>query len=216
MANVIKPKRTTVAGRVPTTANIAVGEIALNMADSILYFRDTSDNIKSVSSGLATVGTEGTYTKVTTDAFGRVTAGTTLSSSDLPTYTATITSSQVTTALGFTPYNSTNPSGYTTNTGTVTSVVGGSYLTGGTITTSGTLAVDATSANTASKVVARDSIGNFSAGTITASLSGNATTATTATTATKLATARTINGVSFDGTANITITASESTTITEW
>ena len=66
-------------------------------------------------------------------------------------------------------------------TGTVTSVTGGSYLTGGTITTTGTLAVDATSANTASKVVARDASGNFSAGTITASLSGNATTATTAT-----------------------------------
>lgn len=34
---------------------------------------------------------------------------------------------------------------------------------------------------------------------------GNATSATTATSATKLATARTINGVSFDGTANITV-----------
>ncbi len=37
-----------------------------------------------------------------------------------------------------------------------------------------TLAVDATSANTASKVVARDSSGNFIAGTITASLNGTA------------------------------------------
>jgi hypothetical protein len=62
--------------------------------------------------------------------------------------------------------------------GTVTSVAAGSYLTGGTITTSGTLAVDATSANTADKVVARDASGNFSAGTITAALSGNASTAT--------------------------------------
>lgn len=33
-----------------------------------------------------------------------------------------LTSSNVTTALGFTPYNSTNPDGYTSNTGTVTSV----------------------------------------------------------------------------------------------
>ena len=38
-----------------------------------------------------------------------------------------------------------------------------------------TAAVDATSANTASKVVARDASGNFSAGTITASLTGNVT-----------------------------------------
>jgi hypothetical protein len=51
--------------------------------------------------------------------------------------------------------------------GTVTSITGGTYLTGGTITTTGTLAVDATSANTGSKVVARDSSGNFSAGMIT-------------------------------------------------
>jgi hypothetical protein len=41
-------------------------------------------------------------------------------------------------------------------------------------------ATTATSANTASAIVARDASGNFSAGTITASLSGNATTATTA------------------------------------
>jgi hypothetical protein len=72
-------------------------------------------------------------------------------------------------------YAATNPSGFTSNTGTVTSISGGSYLTGGTITTSGTLAVDATTTNTASKVVARDASGNFSAGTITAALSGNVT-----------------------------------------
>lgn len=37
---------------------------------------------------LASVGTAGTYTKVTTDAKGRVTSGTTLSASDIPTLTA--------------------------------------------------------------------------------------------------------------------------------
>ena len=42
-------------------------------------------------------------------------------------------------------------------------------------------ATTATSSNTVSTIVLRDSSGNFSAGTITASLSGNATTATTAT-----------------------------------
>ena len=49
-----------------------------------------------------------------------------------------------------------------------------------------TFAVDATSTNTVSKVVARDGSGNFSAGTITATLSGNADTATTATNATNI------------------------------
>ena len=63
--------------------------------------------------------------------------------------------------------------------------------------------VDADTANTASKVVARDSSGNFAAGTISANLSGNATTATS------LQTARTINGVTFDGTGNITINATD-------
>ena len=38
------------------------------------------------------------------------------------TYAGTITSAQVTTGLGFTPYNSSNPTGYTTNVGTVTGV----------------------------------------------------------------------------------------------
>jgi len=80
--------------------------------------------------------------------------------------TGATTTANALTNLG--AYPASNPSGYTTNTGTVTSVTGGSYLTGGTITTSGTLAVDATSANTVSKVVARDASGNFAAGQITA------------------------------------------------
>ena len=46
-----------------------------------------------------------------------------------------------------------------------------------------TVASNATDANTASTIVARDASGNFSAGTITAALTGNADTATTATTA---------------------------------
>lgn len=56
----------------------------------------------------------------------------------------TITSSMVTTALGYTPYNSTNPNGYTTNTGTVTKVTAGTGLSigttsGGNFTTTGTI-----------------------------------------------------------------------------
>ena len=53
-------------------------------------------------------------------------------------------------------------------------------------------ATTATDANTASAIVARDGSGNFTAGTITAALSGNATTATSATTAT---TAGNVSGV---------------------
>jgi len=45
MATIIKPKRTTVGGNVPTTAEITTGEIAINLADKKLYVRDTSTNI---------------------------------------------------------------------------------------------------------------------------------------------------------------------------
>jgi hypothetical protein len=47
-------------------------------------------------------------------------------------YISGITSLMVTTALGFTPYNATNPAGYTSNTGTVTSVAALTLGTSGT------------------------------------------------------------------------------------
>lgn len=76
-------------------------------------------------------------------------------------------------------------------------VIGGKYFTD---------AINAaTNANTVSTLVKRDASGNFSAGTITASLTGNASTATT------LQTARSINGVSFNGSADITVTAAAGT-----
>ena len=98
----------------------------------------------------------------------------------------------------------------------------GSFLTMINTTTSGslslfdgnipaTISVDATSANTVSKVVARDASGNFAAGTITANLVGAVT--GNAATATQLQTARTINSVSFDGTQDITIVATDATKV---
>ena len=65
-----------------------------------------------------------------------------------------------------------------------------------------TVTSNATSANTASTVVARDASGNFSAGTITATLSGNATTATSATSATSATTATTATTANALNTAN--------------
>jgi len=73
--------------------------------------------------------------------------------------------------------------GYSTTVGDITAVTAGSGLTGGAtsgvatlsvgsgsyiVVAADTVSVDATSANTASKVVARDAAGNFSAGVITA------------------------------------------------
>ena len=113
----------------------------------------------------------------------------------------------------------------------------GTYITGSSFDGSleRTWTVDATSNNTIGKIVARDSQGNFSAGTITANLIGNVQgnvnveTGTSvfnvveaqqfiggflsgnASSATKLETARTINGVLFNGTANITVPAASET-----
>jgi hypothetical protein len=74
-----------------------------------------------------------------------------------------------------------------------------------TIATAGKVSNSATTAtnnNVNSAIVSRDGSGNFSAGTITAALTGNASTATTAAT---LTTARAIQGVNFDGSAAITV-----------
>ncbi len=62
-----------------------------------------------------------------------------------------------------------------------------------------TVSSNATSTNTVDTIVFRDSSGNFSAGSITASLNGNALTASA------LQTARNINGTSFSGGADITV-----------
>lgn len=103
---------------------------------------------------------------------------------------------------------------YTTDTGTVTNtMLAGSIADTklSTISTAGKVSNSATtaaSANTASAIVTRDASGNFIAGTITAALTGNASTATT------LATARAINGVSFDGSAAITVTATATNALT--
>ncbi len=62
-------------------------------------------------------------------------------------------------------------------------------------------------ANTASTVVNRDASGNFAAGTITAALTGNASTATTLQTARNIAVAGAVSGtVSFNGSADVSIT----------
>lgn len=40
MANIFKPKRSSVASSVPTVSNLADGEIAVNSADKIIYLRE--------------------------------------------------------------------------------------------------------------------------------------------------------------------------------
>jgi hypothetical protein len=93
--------------------------------------------------------------------------------------------------------NSSNYTSYVNN-GTLTMGVSGNGLTGSATFTANqvgassfTVSSNATSVNTASTIVFRDASGNFAAGTITATLNGNASTATFATSATTANTATT-------------------------
>lgn len=47
----IQLKRSAVTGKVPTTADLEDGELALNTADGILYYKNNQGNISSLSSG---------------------------------------------------------------------------------------------------------------------------------------------------------------------
>ena len=108
-------------------------------------------------------------------------------------------SGQVLTSNGAAAPSWTTPA--TVNNGTLTMNVSGTGLSGSQTFTANqssaatfTVTSNATSANTASTIVARDASGNFSAGTITATLSGNASTATSATSATTATTATNQSG----------------------
>jgi hypothetical protein len=175
------------------TFTVTSNATALNTASTIVA-RDGSGNF---AAGTVTAALSGNATTATALATGRtigmtgdvVWTSASFDGSGNVTGTATIQANSV--ALG------------TDTTGNYVAVgaVSGTGLSGSSSSEGGTFTVtsNATNANTASAIVARDGSGNFAAGTITAALTGNASTATT------LQTARTIGGVSFNGAANINL-----------
>jgi hypothetical protein len=150
----------------------------------------TGAGTSSVALTLSNTGVAaGTYTKLTVDAKGRATSGTTLSSGDLPTYTGTLISSQVTNALGYTPYNSSNPSGFISGitSGMVTTALG--YTPYNSSNPSGFISgITSGMVTTALGYTPYNSSNPSGYITSSGSISGNAATATTATTANGLAT----------------------------
>lgn len=124
-----------------------LGDLVVNGSASF------TNNIQANTINGVTVGNSpkfsDTVTTVTTSGSGNAITAISASNGALTatkgsTFLTGITSSQVTTALGYTPYNSTNPNGYTTNTGTVTKVTAGTGLSigstaGGNFTTTGTI-----------------------------------------------------------------------------
>lgn len=51
MSNKILIKKTSTPGKIPLSTDLDIGELALNMNDSILFFKDASNNIKQISGG---------------------------------------------------------------------------------------------------------------------------------------------------------------------
>jgi len=69
MAVVLKPKRSETSSSVPTTSDLAVGEIAINTADKKLYIRDSANNIKSIGGGLEVTDTDTTVSEASSIQF---------------------------------------------------------------------------------------------------------------------------------------------------
>jgi len=180
---------------------------------AITFAQISSAQIYSAGTGLTLTGTQFSITPTGT-------AGTYGSASQVPVF-VTNASGQVTSVTN---------TAIAINGSAVTGAISGqagsvaNALTAGTYLTSGgtydgsvarTFAVDATSANTASKVVARDASGDFAAGTITAALSGNATTATTATNVAGGAANRIVYNTAA-GTTNFAVAPTTSSTYLYW
>ena len=57
MPTVIKPKKSETAAAVPTTSDIAVGEICINVTDQKIYTRKSDDSIVIIAEPGVTVAT---------------------------------------------------------------------------------------------------------------------------------------------------------------
>ena len=182
-----------------------VDATSANTASKVVA-RDSSGNF---SAGTITATLSGAATSSTTAT--NLAGG---AANQIPYQTAAGTTAFATAASGTNTVLNFNGSAFTWVNGTISGVALGSnlnaltlgtYLTGTSYNGSSivTAAVDATSANTASKVVARDASGNFSAGTITAALSGNATTASSLSNALTIGTG--LSGTSYNGSSAVTI-----------
>jgi len=199
-----------------TAVTATVDATSANTASKVVA-RDASGDF---SAGTITATLSGAATSATTAT--NLAGG---AANQIPYQTAAGTTAFATAASGTNTVLNFNGSAFTWVNGTISGVALGSnlnaltlgtYLTGTSYNGSSTVtaAVDATSANTASKVVARDASGNFSAGTITATLNGNASTATTASNVNNGTLTLAVSGTGLSGSATFTANQSGNSTFT--
>jgi hypothetical protein len=62
MAQVIKVKQSSVAGKVPTTTQLQLGELALNTTDGKLYFKKNVSGTESIVAVSASTASQGENT----------------------------------------------------------------------------------------------------------------------------------------------------------
>ena len=184
------------------TASYITGNQTITVSGDASGSGTTAISLTLANSGV----TAGTYKSVTVDAKGRVTGGTnptTLSGygiTDAQPLDAELTAIAGLASNGLVVKTG---AGAATTRSVAVSGIGLSISNADGVAGDPTITSNATNVNTASTVVARDAFGNFSAGTITASLSGNATRASSLVTARSI----TVTGdaswtVSFNGSAD--------------
>lgn len=83
MSNIIKPKRSNTLNSAPSTSDLAIGEIAVNIPDKKVYMRDSSGTIQTIANFSASdpnlvfpTGDYGDLSALTVDAFGQATSQT--------------------------------------------------------------------------------------------------------------------------------------------
>ena len=60
MANIVQLKRSSVSGRVPDAGNVTVGEPVVNLADQIIFTKNTTGSVIVIGAGTTSNVTEGT------------------------------------------------------------------------------------------------------------------------------------------------------------
>jgi hypothetical protein len=225
--------RSATATNVPLATDLAAGELAINTADGRLFYKDSSGTVQIIAARVAAVANGGTG--LTTLTANNVILGNGTSS---PTFVAPGTTGNILTSNGTTWVSSPAPATGVTTISFGTTGLTPSTSSSGAVTVAGTLAV----ANGGTGNTTAQAEMNRVAGAVTSGqyLRGNGTNVVMSTiqaadvptlnqnttgssgsctgnsaTATTLQTARNINGVSFNGSADITITAAATNVATQ-